>query len=167
MEEMTLAKAVQFAVTTEELGAKSYRRMAEKLKDDEELSAVFTRLAKDEQAHEKYFRRLLEKVPREAPKDYGEKYEVVRAMSISEFFSTHDGLRRDIDAIETRDDALGRAFEFEKATLGYYHALKDLIGEEAELNAIIQAEKEHLVSVMRYMTTEAKFRGIEDKFHGT
>jgi rubrerythrin len=166
MEEITLAKAVQFAVTTEELGAKTYRRLAEKLKDDKEISTIFSQLAVDEEAHEKYFRTLLERVPREAPKDYGEKYEVVRAMSISQFFSSRDGLKRDIDAIKTRDDALRRAFELEKATLGYYNALKEVLRDRTELDAIIAAEQEHLVRVLRYMITDSEFRGLGDAFHG-
>jgi rubrerythrin len=167
MEEITLAKAVQFAVTTEELGAKAYRHLAEKLKNDTEIAAIFVKLAEDEQAHEKYFRGLLEEVSREAPRDYGEEFEVLRAMSISQFFSSRDGLKRDIDSIKTREDALKRSFELEKATLGYYYSLKDALGKRAQLDAIIAAEKEHLVKVMQYMVTESKFRGLSDGFQGT
>ena len=75
-----------------------------------------------------------------------------------------DGLKEDLEAIQTRDDALKRAFELEKATLNYYQALKDVMDEGDALDGIIAAEKEHLTTVMRYMVTEAKFRGLGDSF---
>ena len=165
MEEVSLRKAMEFAVNTEAVGAKAYRHLAEKCKDDEEIAGIFTRLSQDEVAHEKYFQSLLDKLPAESgPRDYDENFGVLRAMAMSEFFSTRDGLREDLEAIQTRDDALKRAFELEKATLNYYQALKDVMDEGEALDGVIAAEKEHLTTVMRYMVTEAKFRGLGDSF---
>jgi rubrerythrin len=165
MEDVTLKRAVEFAVATEEVGARAYKHMAEKLKDDEEIHPIFLRLAQDELAHEQYFRTLLEKIPNEpGPKDYDEGLGVLKAMSMSEFFSTRDGLKKDLEGVNTRDEALRRAFELEKATLNYYRALKDVMGDSDAVDGIIKAEKEHLTTVMKVMLTEAKFRGLGDSF---
>ena len=165
MERVSLKKAIEFAVNTEAVGAKAYRHLAEKCKDDEEIAGIFTRLSQDEAEHEKFFRSLLEKIPaEEGPKDYDENFGVLKAMSMSEFFSTRDGLKADMEAIQSRDDALKRAFELEKATLNYYRALKDAMGEGDALDSVIAAEKAHLTTVMRYMITEAKFHGLGDSF---
>jgi len=165
MPEFSTKRAMEFAVNIEEVGAKAYKQLAEKCKDDEEVTAIFTRLAQDEVSHGKYFQGLLEKVPdEEGPNDYDEDFGVLKAMAMSEFFSTRDGLKADMDAIKGRDDALQRAFELEKATLSYYRALKDVMENGEALDGIIAAEKEHLTTVMRYMVTEAKFRGLGDSF---
>ena len=167
MEEVSLKKALEFAVSTEEVGARAYKQMAERLKDDDEIAGIFKRLAEDEVAHGQYFQSMLEKAPPEpGPKDYDENFGVPKAMAMSEFFSTREGLKQDLESVKTRDDAIKRAFELEKATLNYYKALKDAMAQGDQLDGVIKAEKEHLVTVMRYMITEAKFRGLGDSFNG-
>ena len=63
LEELTVRKAVEFAVKTEELGNIFYTRLAKKFSEDTEISEIFSTLAKDELAHRKQFNELLEKVP--------------------------------------------------------------------------------------------------------
>jgi rubrerythrin len=141
----SLRKAVQFAITTEQVGARAYRRLARNLAEDEEIAQLFLALAEDEERHEAEFRALLETVADcDAARDYPEKYGYLRAMSISEFFSPRSGLTRDVEEIRTREDALRRAIGLEKATLGYYQALRDVLGPSAALEGIIGAEREHL-----------------------
>ncbi len=141
----SLRKAVQFAITTEQVGARAYRRLARNLESDEEIAELFRDLAEDEERHAAEFRALMETVPdRDAARDYPEKYGYLRAMSISEFFSPRSGLTRDVEQIRTRNDALRRAIELEKATLGYYQALRDIMGPSDALDGIIRAEREHL-----------------------
>lgn len=145
LEGTSLRKAVQFAITTEQVGARAYRRLARRLEKDEEIAELFLGLAEDEERHEAEFRALMETVPdRDVARDYPEKYGYLRAMSISEFFSPRSGLTRDVEEIRTREDALRRAIELEKATLGYYQALREVIGPSDALDGIIQAEREHL-----------------------
>jgi hypothetical protein len=81
---------------------------------------------------------------------------------MSEFFTGEEGPMKDIDKIKTRDDAFARAFALEKASLFYYHAMQDCLGDNEILKAIISAEKNHLVSVMKYLVTGAKMRGLAD-----
>jgi rubrerythrin len=73
----SLHKAVQFAITTEQVGARAYRRLARNLAEDEEIAQLFLALAEDEERHEAEFRALLETVPdRDAARDYPEKYAI-------------------------------------------------------------------------------------------
>jgi rubrerythrin len=148
----SLRQAVDFAITTEQLGARSYRRLARNLEKNNDVAKLFLRLAQDEERHEAEFRALMETVPdRDVERDYPETYGFLRAMSISEFFSPRSGLTRDVDEIQSRSDALRRAIELEKATLGYYQALREVMGGSEALDGIIQAEREHLLSVTRML----------------
>ena len=163
LEELTLRKAVEFAVTTEQLGNKFYTKMAKKFEDDE-ISAIFSTLAKDELAHEKQFQNLLETVPKDpGVSSQDDRWAILRVMSMSEFFMGQSGIFKKLDEVETREDALQRAFSLEKDTLGYYRAMEDIIGKDDTLTSIIQAEKQHLLKVMEYMVTGAKMRGLADK----
>jgi rubrerythrin len=147
-----LREAVEFAITTEQLGARGYRRLARNLEKDKEAAELFLRLAQDEERHEAEFRALMDTVPdRDTERDYPETYGFLRAMSISEFFSPRAGLTRDVEEIQNRADALRRAIELEKATLGYYQALREVLGGSEALDGIIQAEREHLLSVSRML----------------
>ena len=148
IEGSSLRQAVQFAITTEQIGAETYRRLARKLEDQPEAAQVFAQLAKDEERHEAEFRAIMESVPdRETVPGYAEKYGYLKAMSISEFFSPRAGLARDVDDMTTREDALLRGIELEKATIGYYQALREVLGTSQALDAIIQAEREHLLKL--------------------
>lgn len=161
----TLRSGVELAVTTEKLGASFYRTLAKKHQDDPELNELFSILAKDEEAHEEQFKKLLNRLPPdEKTEGSEEKYQYLAAAAMSEFFSGEEGPMKDIDKIETRDDALARAFALEKASLFYYHAMEDVLGKDEILTAIISAEKSHLVSVMKYLMTGAKMRGLSDNW---
>ena len=164
LEELTIRKALEFAAKTEELGNLFYTRLAKKFQD-EEIAEIFSLLAQDELAHQKQFQTLMEKVPEDpdiSSKD--ERMALLKIMSRSEFFMGPDGLYRQIDEIKTRDDALERAVNLEKATLGYFYAMKDVLGEDEVLSAIIKIEKSHLIKLVEYMITGAKMRGLGDKF---
>jgi rubrerythrin len=160
MEELTMKKAVELAITTEQLGAAFYSRMEKKFHDQKELEDVFCQLSKDEKTHEAQFKKILEKVP-ENPneKEQWEEYQFMRATAISEFFR-RDAFK-DTDKIDNRDEALGRALAFEKSTLQYYKAMQDILGEEPMLEEIINAERKHVLAIMKVIVTDAKFRGTE------
>ena len=59
---------------------------------------------------------------------------------------------------------MGVAFELEKATLGFYSAMRDVLGANDTLDSVIEAEKAHLNKVMQYIVTDSKFRGLADKW---
>ena len=162
-EDLTLRESIQLAVTTEQIGCKFYERMARRFADSQDVADVLSQLAKDERAHEKQFKLLLDRVPQEEsePERY-ELYQFLRATAISEFFRT-DYLTR-ADEISTTADALGMALAFEKSTLLYYQAIRDVLGENKQLEAIINAERSHVMAIARIIVTDAKFRGLGDSF---
>lgn len=168
LEELTLRKAVEFAVTTEKLGHTFYEKMAKKFADDSEIREVFSTLAKDELIHEKQFQNLLNQVPKDPDvSSQDDRWAILRVMSMSEFFMGGSGLFKKLDEVETREDALQRAFKLEKDTLAYYRAMEDILGKDDILTSIIQSEKSHLLKVMEYMLTEAKMRGLADRAPGS
>ena len=150
----TIHKAVQFAVATEDMGERTYSKLAKKFSDEIGLCATFSRLAEDEKRHRAEFQTLLDKVP--ADDDVwteDERYRYLSAMARSEFFAGEEGLTAALNKIQGVDDALSHALGFEKATLGYYLALQDVLEQQEPLVAIIEAEKQHVVALMKAIAT--------------
>ena len=163
MDNLSLRDGIELAVIAEKLGADFYKTLAKRFKENAEISELFSILAKDEEAHEAQFTVLLKMVPagEKKPKS-DQEYQLLTAAAMSEFFTGEEGPMKDIGKIKTRDDAFARAFALEKASLFYYHAMQDCLGENEILQAIISAEKSHLVSVMKYLVSGAKIRGLAD-----
>jgi rubrerythrin len=161
---MTPRQAIEFAVKTEELGTKFYQQLARKFSDQPELKELFELLAKDEVVHEAQFRRLLEKAPPDQGVSTGPEFQYLRAMSLSQFFMGEEGLKKKSKEIKDERDALGIAFELEKATLQFYTALREVLDAGDALDEIIEAEKGHLTKVMQYVVTDSRFRGLADKW---
>ena len=91
----------------------------------------------------------MENVPQEfAYKSQRERLAVLRATSMSEFFLGEDGVFRNLDAIITREDALKRALRLEMDTLSYYQAIKDVLGDDETIDAMIQAERNHIAQIL-------------------
>jgi rubrerythrin len=153
LDDPTIHKAVQFAVATEDMGERTYSALAKKFLDEIALCATFSRLAEDEKRHRVNFHALLDKLP--ADDDVwtdDERYRYLSAMSRSAFFAGEEGLTAALNSVRSVDDALAHALGFEKATLGYYLALQDVLGQQEPLSAIIEAEKQHVVALMKAIT---------------
>ena len=159
MEDLTLHKAIETAIVTEQMGAEYYSRMERKFADDPVLKEIFGRLVKDEKAHEVQFKKILEKTPEDnnLQQQY-EKYQFLRASVISTHFSKESFTES--KHVNNAADALGHALAFEKSTLQYYQAIKDIIGESSQLQEIIEAEKKHVIALFKVITSDAKFRGL-------
>ena len=160
LEQLMVKKAVEFAVTMEKLGAQIYDKLAKRFADQPDLVEVFSTLARDEVAHEREFKALLERLPLEDKPLQYEQEQYLRAMAISEIFSEEKGLHRNVDSIGSRESALERVLTLEKSTLSYYQAMKDVLGPNEALDAIIQAEKRHVVQVMKYFITGEKVKSL-------
>jgi rubrerythrin len=146
----TIHKAVQFAVATEDMGERTYSKLAEKFLDDIGLCATFSRLAEDEKRHRAEFQKLLDKVP--ADDDVwtdDERRRYLSAMARSQYFAGEEGLTAALNSIRSVDEALAHALEFEKATLGYYIALQEVLERQEPLVTIIEAERQHVVALMK------------------
>ncbi len=161
MEQLSLKGGIELAITTEKLGAKYYSDLADKFADSEQVHQIFDRLSKDEQIHEAQFKVLLDELPSKEEKSAVEDQEFLKSLSSSKFFDTS---AFNVDDIENAADALEMAAEFEKNSLVYYQALKEIIGESPQLDEIIKAEKKHFVTITKVLITEAKFRGTEDRW---
>jgi rubrerythrin len=159
MKNLTLRKALEMAVATEELGAKYYQEISKKFSDEKELVEVFDRLAEDEVAHESQFKKLLDEIPSDevGQDDAGL---LLRAAATSQFFDKK--ALEDVSEIKTADDALAKALAFERSTLFYYQSLKDIIGESPQLQKLVDAEKAHVTTLMKVIVSNAKFRGLAD-----
>jgi rubrerythrin len=162
-EKFTLREAVELAITTEQLGTHLYDGMQQKFADDNNLREIFAQLAADEKAHEAQFKSILKQIPEDKPEDQRyELYQFLRATAISEFFRSDSF--KDIGKLKDAADVLGRVFAFEKATHQYYQAIRDVIGESSQLDDIIKAERNHVVTLMRVIMSDSKFRGLSDKW---
>jgi rubrerythrin len=166
IEDVTAARCVDFAVQIEEAGAQLYQALAARFEADKELESVFRGLGRDEVHHREQFRALQARAlapSQERPLSDAQKT-YLRAMSLADVFSTTRSLATDLAAIRTREDALERALGLEKATLAFYQAMRDVLGSDEILEALIEVEKSHVVKVMELMITGARFRGLGDRF---
>jgi hypothetical protein len=93
-----------------------------------------------------------------------EKHRYLCAMARSEFFQGDAELTKTLDGLEDLQQALMHALGFEKATLGFYRAVQDVLGENTSLEAIIQAEKGHIARLMKYLLTDEKMKSLQDRY---
>jgi rubrerythrin len=166
IEDITRKGCLEFAVATEELGVKVYTRLASKFSNHEDISLIFRQLAKDEQVHKGQFTELLREVPtEEGVSDAPEKGAYLRAMSISEFFSHRHGPFQDVEGIKDRGDALQMALDFEKATLGFYKAVEDVLGKNELVTRVINLEKDHIAVLMKALLVGgSESRSLQDRW---
>ena len=160
--EWTLRKAVQMAVATEQNGIKFYEALAAKFADDPEVGEIFARLAKDEKIHEAQFKKIAEQTPEGEISQDDDQFAYLRAMSMSRFFAGET--YNDLTNVETAEDALFEALEFEKSTKAYYDAMTHFVGKAPQLEAIIAEEKKHITALMKVVLTGARFRGLADRW---
>jgi rubrerythrin len=162
-ERLTVRQVVQVAIEAEARGAEVYRDLATRFAAGEEGREVFTTLARDEEGHEAHFRALQSKLPAGEQGALGsEQGQYLTALAAAERLLAGSGLIAQPERIGSTRDALERAYALERATLLYYHGMRDTLGRSEVLDAIIEAEKGHLVQVMRYLVTGAKIRELSD-----
>jgi rubrerythrin len=166
MDDVTAASCVELAVRIEEIGAELYQALARKFSGDRELGDLFAGLGRDEAQHRELFRVLHDRA-RSRPSERAIPVELaqhIRSTSTSGVFSALRDLQGDVDEIRSREDALQRAFEFEKATLAYFEAMHEAFPEDEVLGSLVAVEKSHVAKVMELMVTGARFRGLGDRF---
>jgi rubrerythrin len=162
-EQLTVRQVVQVAVEAGALGAEFYRKLAARLASEAEMQELFTTLARDEEGHAVQFRALQSKLPDGEQGVIGSgPAQYLTTLAAAERLIAGSGLLAEPERIGGTKDALERAYALERATLLYYHGMRDALGRSEILDAIIEAEKGHLVKVMRYLVTGAKMRGLSD-----
>ena len=167
IENLTLEKAMAFAAQTEELGTQFYRRLSERFSDDQEIAQIFATLSEDEVAHQQQFEALIGIVAKMSPEPaQAEDLTYLGVLAQTAFFGGEGALEKQLEKIKSPQDALQRALQLEKDTLGYYAAMKEVLGENDVLNGIINFEKGHVTKLFQYLVTGAKMRGLGDVFNG-
>lgn len=145
MERYSLTEIVEQAVQTERLGYQFYTAMMERFRQDKGLKDLFTTLASAEVTHERRFSDLKAKV-KEAPyEDMDDVSLYLRAISESQFFLGREKSLPSLEGVKTVRDAVDFAIGFEKETLLYFYAVRDIVAEKSVVDAIIAEEKSHII----------------------
>jgi rubrerythrin len=141
-------KAVELAITIEEMGAAIYRALESKWQGNDGLRALFARLAQDEVGHERGLRTLLASVApeREASELDGE---CLKAIAHGFFQSREGWALSGIEVLASEAQVLEKVLKFENSTLHFYRALKDVLGASPALDEMIAEEKRHVVEILR------------------
>jgi len=157
---ITLRKAIEHAIATEQRGAEHYGALARALVAHKSVAAVFSQLAADEKDHEAEFSRLLKEVPVAEPTGGAEPLQLLQAAAVAGELD----VERLANAAEitTPREALLRALAFERSTLFYYQSLRDVLGASPQIEAMIAAEKQHVTTLMKVLVSDAEFRGLGD-----
>ena len=164
IKDVTVESCLAFAIKTEELGAQLYQGLARKFAADIELRELFEQLGRDEVDHVEQIRVMGERLGprfRDRPAS-AEEQNYLRAMSMTEIFYRPGGPAVDLGTVQTREDALKRALQLEKATLAYYQAVRDVVGTEEVLDSLIAMERKHVAKVMARLLAETMLRGLAD-----
>ncbi len=156
---MQIKQAIEIAMKAEELAAKFYAQLAKKFGNNAELKSLLEQLARDEIDHRKQFGDLLNIEPGRSVSISDEHYDFLKQIDISRHFDQMEN----VGDVEEKD-ILNQAYEFEKETVLFYHGIKDIVGESKELDEIIKMEKSHMTQILKYIMTDAEFRGLSDKW---
>jgi rubrerythrin len=153
MEHYSMNEVIEQAVQTERLGYEFYAGMAERFEKDEKFRKFFETLAVKEQEHERTFAGLKERIGDQSLEGWEEASKYMRAIVESEFFLGKDKTLPSLEHLETIEDAIRFAIGFERETLLYFHALKDIVKEKELINEIINEEKVHIVWLSEFRKT--------------
>jgi rubrerythrin len=153
MEHYSMNEVIEQAVQTERLGFEFYTGMAERFEKDEKFREFFETLAVKEQEHERTFAGLKERIGDQPLEGWEEASKYMRAIVESEFFLGKDKTLPSLEHLETIEDAIRFAIGFERETLLYFHALKDIVKEKELINEIINEEKVHIVWLSEFRKT--------------
>jgi len=150
---LNVSEIIEFAVYIEQNGYKFYVETMKKFKD-ERLLKLFQFLADEEFKHESTFKNLLKEVGSVTPHEsYPGEYEAY----MKDFLKTHalsndETLKQRLDSIQTIDDAIQVALDFEKDSIILFTMLKKYIEKEKQhfVEAIIQEEVLHIFKINEY-----------------
>jgi rubrerythrin len=158
--EVTVAKCVELAIQTEQMGGELYRLLAGKFAPDPELRELFEGLGSDEARYRERFRALRDRAlarPRGGPLSEAQQAHL-RSRSLAGVLSRARAVETDVEAIQTRRDALERALGLERATFAFYQAMREVLGDDDILESLIAVEEDHVVRVMGLLVREVRRR---------
>lgn len=150
MEKFSLREAVEQAVQTERLGHDFYLEMAKRFSDNPQIKDLCKTLARKELEHEKRFSELMGMVEDSGEEAWDEVSKYLRAIVESEFFLGKNKSLPSLDRIKSIEDAVRTAIGFEKETLLYFYAIRDVLRGKDVVSQIIDEEKSHIVWLSRF-----------------
>ncbi|MBF0565376.1 MAG: ferritin family protein [Nitrospirae bacterium] len=147
MDNLNVREVVEMALRTEVLGNSYYSELAEKFKSDKDIYELFSFLANQEKKHMQVFSTLRERISDEEPEQWPEVSEYLRAYVESAFFMGRDKALPHMQNIAAPNAAIGLALGFEKETLLYFYAMRDMLKDTNIVDEIIKEEKSHIVAL--------------------
>lgn len=144
MERYSITEVIEQAVQAERLGYQFYTAMADRFREDIGLKKLFQTLGTKELVHEKRFSELKEITGTEEPEGWEEASQYLRAIVESEFFLGRNKSLPALEHVKSVEDAVNFAMGFEKETLLYFHAVRDVVREKDVVDEIINEEKSHI-----------------------
>jgi rubrerythrin len=150
MEKYSVREVVEQAVRTEKLGYEFYTSMMQRFADNKPLQEFFGSLANKEKEHEQVFLALEGTIVDDEPADWEEVSLYLRAIVESEFFLGKNKSLPALEQVKTIRDAVTFAIGFEKETLLYFYALKDVVQEKDAVEKIIAEERSHIIALGKF-----------------
>ncbi|MBI5537290.1 MAG: hypothetical protein HY898_31500 [Deltaproteobacteria bacterium] len=143
---MSPKDCMAFALEVERAGALFYARMATRFEGHAPLRELLVSLAEDERLHEDMFARLFaaaSTVGNSEPPDSSR----FKALALHRFFVGPEAPLANLDEIRSVPQMLRIALEFERDTLESFEAMRQVLGDHVNLDAIdrlIEAERLHV-----------------------
>jgi rubrerythrin len=154
---------IEFAIRIEDSGEKFYRHAAAMSRDDE-ISAIFTRLANEEVYHKKFFMNLFSGMEKHPPMEVSSDDNTA---SLREYIDVNDVFSVDkeqaLSNIISAGDALDFAMKRELGAVLYYQEMKKSVTDRYSkmLDKIIETEWRHfktLTDVKKKFLRDASLR---------
>ena len=151
---------LEMAIRIEENGQKFYREALKNTEDDA-LRKTLNYLVQEEEKHKRYFRSLLEKLPKD--ENFFDPYMedailYLKAMADSHVFTTElDGAEL-AQTIKEVEDVLNFAIAMEKDSLLFYYELARGINESDRgvIDKVIEEEKSHLERLLELKSQQTQ-----------
>jgi rubrerythrin len=141
------ADIIDVAVQIEVRGEGFYRAAAARA-EGSEARQLFGHLGDEEVRHKRIFQALSPSIVNTEmdPATWDEAEQYIAATVDASFFSRADAPIRAIPEAATTDSMLRQAIEFEKQTLLYFYALRDLVhpANRPILDGVVAEEKSHV-----------------------
>jgi len=149
-------KVFEMGMQIERNGREFYRRAAAGAQDAA-VRRMLSSLAEMEDDHEGLFGRLKAALPKEAAPELlfdpdGTAARYLRAAADTHVFNAESARPDDLSDCPTAEDVLRKAMEFEKDSVVFFLALKEVVPEDlgkAEVDGLIREELDHIALLSR------------------
>ena len=150
---LNISEILRFAIQIEEQGYQFYIETLKKIKESRILE-LFQFLADEEFKHQQIFKHILKKIGSfTPPESYKGEYEgYMKGFLKSNILKNLDSIKETINSVETIDDAIMIALDFERDSIVWYTAIKKYLGEDNKeiVEKIIQEELNHIFKINSY-----------------